>query len=136
MGIYAGPAPMLYEVNGQLLTYDEYEFWKFMGEPSPLQFAKQLRARKRLQLSQQNTNKQTPRPPFDPRDDAAFAARQKEIEDAVTNALKAQAREFAKSRRIPVPATGPTTRLPTVCRVCGDTLPPGAMFCIECGERV
>lgn len=38
--------------------------------------------------------------------------------------------------RKPRPATGPTTRLPIKCRRCHDTLPMGATYCIECGEKV
>lgn len=33
------------------------------------------------------------------------------------------------------PATGPTVRLAKKCRKCHDTLPVGATFCIECGEK-
>lgn len=31
-------------------------------------------------------------------------------------------------------ATGPTARL--ACRACGNALPPGAAFCIQCGAKV
>jgi hypothetical protein len=33
------------------------------------------------------------------------------------------------------PSTGPTTRLERRCGRCNDPLPPGATFCIECGEK-
>jgi hypothetical protein len=36
----------------------------------------------------------------------------------------------------PQPATGATTRLPRTCGHCRDELPPGARFCITCGQPV
>lgn len=44
---------------------------------------------------------------------AEAAARQKELDEAVTTALKAQAREFAKSRRLPVRDEAPAAQSPT-----------------------
>lgn len=32
--------------------------------------------------------------------------------------------------------TGATIKLPISCRECGDTLPPGAAYCISCGARL
>lgn len=69
-------------------------------------------------MAQQNPNRQTPRPPFESR---AQQAPKKIAEDHCN---------------IPRPVTGPTTRLPLVCRACGDALPPGAVFCIQCGAKV
>ena len=130
MGIYAGDAPSLFEVNGQLLTYDEYEFWKFMGKPGPLQFARQLLARKRSRMAYENVNKQTPKPSFTP--EAQHEPRRLPTQED-QDRFSGNNRKFIESERA---VTGSTVRLARHCRACGDALPPNANYCISCRAPV
>ncbi len=87
-------------------------------------------------MTYENTNKQTPRPPFvpeaqhEPRRQSRIGTNVNERPEGDAPTERIRGEDFKR------PATGPTTRLPTHCRVCGDELPPGATFCIECGEKV
>lgn len=133
MGIYVGDAP-LYEVNGHVLTYDEYQFWLFMGKPAPLQFARQLLVRERLQLSQQNTNKQTPRPDVLPPSQQLQQPPRTLVAIYEGDAKRIEVYSDGSMVDVTPASTGPTTRLVGKCPACGDTLPIGAKFCISCGE--
>lgn len=97
-------------------------------------------------LAHENTNKQTPRPPIEaqqpPRriappiqqlDGDAWV--EAEYEKRINSLTRSQQRRIAALNDEPPPVfTGPTTRLVSTCRACGDTLPDGAIFCISCGE--
>jgi hypothetical protein len=80
-------------------------------------------------VSNENPNKQTPKPPLHPPSQMTprppFTPEEIELPIYIDGHLVGKAI-----------VTGPTTRLPTICRACGDTLPPGATFCISCGGKV
>jgi hypothetical protein len=110
-----------------------------------------------IDMSQQNMNKPTPRPPFDPPSQAIHNGLDTDVGWAILSADeyalwlaldKPGPLEFARrlARREGLralqqmapqaPATGPTTRLARYCRACSDELPPDAVYCISCRTKV
>lgn len=164
MGIYCGLAP-----GGTLRTWrhEAARLRVLLGHPDLPSYMRdaaqtQLNDLKRVierhgDMSQQNTNKQTPRPPFDPPSQATHNGLDTDVGWAILSADeyafwlaldKPGPLEFARrlARREGLralqqkphdaPATGPTTRLATYCRACGDELPPDAVYCIICRSKV
>ncbi len=98
MGIYAGPAPRIAEAIEDMQVA--------VGEA----ILPALQRCIEVVVSQQNTNKQTPRP------------------NAVPYVVSPSQKEWQPA------AVGKTERLG--CQRCGDTPPRGAEYCIACGAKL